>query len=165
MAGSWTYPPFTIYLWLEDVHERHDPRHWIHLPPAATGTKRARPSHSTWRKRSNKKRRAYSSRTVPRSLLGFIRSGMDWWFDWTTSTKNSSFLRRELSWTIPFWPFFFLNFRLPWILQIGFGTVSWVFVLQCTVSDICWVVIQDVVALTPCLGVSCGRIAEHAVER
>ena len=43
--------------------------------------------------------------------------------------------------------------------------MSWVFILQCTVSNVCWVVILDLVTLTPCSGVSSGCIAQHAVER
>ena len=94
MAGSWTtYPQLAIYLWIQDVHE-HDPRFWIHTP-WTTDTKRARSSHTTRRKRSNKKRSAYGSCTVPRSMLGFIRNRMDWWFDGTITTENSKFLRRE----------------------------------------------------------------------
>ena len=49
------------------------------------------------------------------------------------------------------------------ILQIGFGTVSWVFVLQCTVSDRYWVVVTT--NLTPYSGSSCGSIAQYAIER
>ena len=94
-AGSWTYPQLEIYLWIQDVHEQHDPRCWISTP-WTTDTKRARSSHTTRRKRSNKKRSAYGSRTVPRSMLGFIRDRLDWWFDGTITTKNSKFLRREL---------------------------------------------------------------------
>ena len=55
----------------------------------------------------------------------------------------------------------FLN--LPWNLKVGFGTVSWIFVLQCIVSDD-WVVILDVAMLTPYLGNNNRCIAQYAVE-
>ena len=86
----------SILCLVEDVHEQHDPGRWIHTPWTA-GTKRARSSHTTRRKRSNKKRSAYSTRTVSRFMLGLIRDRMDWWFDGSTPTENSKCLRRELA--------------------------------------------------------------------
>ena len=56
-----------------------------------------------------------------------------------------------------------LFFNLLWILQIGFGTVSWVFMLQCTVSD------HYRIAVTTTShrfsGSSCGSIAQYDIER
>ena len=45
--------------------------------------------------------------------------------------------------------------------------MSWVFVSKCMVSasDVCWVVISDVVTMTPFSGSNCGCIAQHAIER
>ena len=40
--------------------------------------------------------------------------------------------------------------------------MAWVFILQCTVSDVCWVVKIDFVTLTPHPGINCGCIAQHA---
>ena len=56
------------------------------------------------------------------------------WTDGSTGPllpRIQVFYNVSLSWPIPLT--FFLN--QPPILQVGFGTVSWVFVLQCTVSD------------------------------
>ena len=103
-TNHFTYPQSATCL--EDVYGQHVPRRWIHTSWAA-GTKRARSSYTTRRKRSNKKGTACGSRTVPRSLLGFIRGRVDWWFNWTTATKNSDFLWCELSW--PFCLTFFFQ--------------------------------------------------------
>ena len=69
----------------------------------------------------------------------------------------------DVSWGSLFlWRFFF--FQRP-ILKVGFGTVSWVFVLQCTVSGLFWLVILDVATLTSSSGINSGCIAQYAVER
>ena len=114
--GSWAHFNFSSILCLDskDVHGKHDPGRWIHHSPwTTTHTKRAWSSHTTRRKGSNKKRSAYGSRTVPRSMLGFVRDRLDWWFDGTTSAKNSKFLRRELAFS-------------PMIIFLFFSILSWI---------------------------------------
>ena len=53
-------------------------------------------------------------------------------------------------------PLIIFNLSSLAILQIGFGTVSWVFVLQCTVSDRYWVVV--ITTLHHCQGVVVGAL-------
>ena len=85
----------SIHLW-QNVHGWHEPGCWLNRSRTLY-TKRIGSSYTTRRKRANEERSAYGYRTVPRSMLGFIRSRMDWWFDGTTPTKNSKLLRRELA--------------------------------------------------------------------
>ena len=121
---------FSVYHW-QDVQGQHKPGCWIHWSWTMC-TKRAGSSHTTRCESTLKTGIACGSRTVPCFIMDYVRGRMDQRFDWTSPTKNSDFLWRELAYMLFLWS---LSVNDS-ILQVGFGTASWIFVLQRTVGDL-----------------------------
>ena len=71
--------------------------------------------------------------------------GLDWRFNWTTPTKNSDILFCKLAYMLLL---ILILLMSSWILQFRTVSCQWIFVLQCTVSAVYWVIGSTAVVIS-----------------